>query len=241
MMEITDVRVRLSTKKGNRVKAFATVTLDDSFVVRDMRIIEGRSGLFVAMPSRPLKNACPKCNYRNPARSKYCAGCGTELDMVENAELDDKSLHRDVAHPITQEMRDYIHNKVIEAYKLELENSGSQEEVSTGEEGEVEGEEPKIEESSSEDVPPVVDEEKKEEEQETEEQSEGEEEPQEEKPEEVKEEKQEETTEEPSDVEEEKEEEETEAGEESEAEQEEEKPEEEKPEEEETTEEKEEK
>jgi stage V sporulation protein G len=184
IMEITDVRVRLSTKKGNRVKAFATVTLDDSFVVRDMRIIEGHSGLFVAMPSRPLKNACPKCNYRNPVRSKYCAGCGAELDMVENAELDDKSLHRDVAHPITQEMRDYIHNKVIEAYKVELENSGSQPDASTAEEEEPEAEQQQTEETSSQEVPPVVDEEEKEGEQETKEKPEVEKEPKEEKPEE---------------------------------------------------------
>ncbi len=125
-MEITDVRIKLSTKKGNRVKAFATITLDNSFVVRDMRIIEGRSGLFIAMPSRPLKEPCPKCGYRNPVRGKYCSGCGGELTVNVRADMDDKSLHRDVAHPITQEMRDYIHNKIIEAYKLELEKGGSE-------------------------------------------------------------------------------------------------------------------
>jgi hypothetical protein len=40
--------------------------------------------------------------------------------------VDDKNLHRDVAHPITQEMRDYIHNKVIDAYKAELGKSPSE-------------------------------------------------------------------------------------------------------------------
>ena len=124
-MEITEVRIKLSNRTGNRVKAFATITLDNAFVVRDMRIIEGRNSLFVAMPSRPLKEPCPKCGYRNPIRGKYCAGCGGELPVNVNTEMDDKSLHRDVAHPITQEMRDYIHNKIIEAYKLELEASGS--------------------------------------------------------------------------------------------------------------------
>ncbi len=120
-MEITDVRIKLSTKKGNRVKAFATITFDNAFVVRDLRIIEGHSGLFVAMPSRPLKDPCPKCGYRNPVRGKYCAGCGSELTIHKSPEADDKNLHRDVAHPITQEMRDYIHNKTIDAYKLEIE------------------------------------------------------------------------------------------------------------------------
>lgn len=120
-MEITDVRIKLSTKKGNRVKAFATITFDNAFVVRDLRIIEGHSGLFVAMPSRPLKDPCPKCGYRNPVRGKHCAGCGSELTIHKSPEADDKNLHRDVAHPITQEMRDYIHNKTIDAYKLEIE------------------------------------------------------------------------------------------------------------------------
>ena len=162
-MEITDVRIRLSGKKSNRVKAFATVTFDDAFVVRDMRIIEGRSGLFVAMPSRPLKDACPKCGYRNAVRSKYCSGCGGELSVDMSAEVDDKSLHRDVAHPITQEMRDYIHNKVIEAYKAELQNSGSAADVSEDtdkgpEEAETaEPEEmPEIKVKSSGETPPVA-------------------------------------------------------------------------------------
>lgn len=125
-MEITEVRIKLSNRPGNRVKAFATITLDNSFVVRDMRIIEGRNGMFVAMPSRPLKDPCPKCGFRNPVRGKFCAGCGSELTVAVNAEMDDKNLHRDVAHPITQEMREYIHNKIIEAYKLELEKGPSE-------------------------------------------------------------------------------------------------------------------
>src|SRR4030042_4985601 len=125
-MEITDVRIKLSTKKGNRVKAFATITFDNAFVVRDLRIIEGHSGLFVAMPSRPLKDPCTKCGYRNPVRGKYCAGCGSELIITKSSDTDDKNLHRDVAHPITQEMRDYIHNKIIDAYKLKIEKGPSE-------------------------------------------------------------------------------------------------------------------
>lgn len=132
-MEITDVRIKLSTKKGNRVKAFATITFDNAFVVRDLRIIEGHSGLFVAMPSRPLKDPCPKCGYRNPVRGKFCAGCGSELKITEIPETDDKNLHRDVAHPITQEMRDYIHNKIIDAYKVEFEKGPSESASSSAE------------------------------------------------------------------------------------------------------------
>lgn len=51
-MKITSVRVRKSEKEDNRLKGFASVTLDDSFVINGIRIIEGDKGLFIAMPSR---------------------------------------------------------------------------------------------------------------------------------------------------------------------------------------------
>ena len=51
-MEITSVTVRRIEKEGSRMKGIASVLLDDSFVVHDIRIIEGDNGLFIAMPSR---------------------------------------------------------------------------------------------------------------------------------------------------------------------------------------------
>lgn len=51
-MEITSVNVRKIEKEGSRMKAIASVLLDDSFAVHDIRIIEGDNGLFIAMPSR---------------------------------------------------------------------------------------------------------------------------------------------------------------------------------------------
>lgn len=50
-MEITDVRVRKVAKEG-KMKAVVSVTLDDEFVVHDIKIIDGEKGLFIAMPSR---------------------------------------------------------------------------------------------------------------------------------------------------------------------------------------------
>lgn len=51
-MEITSVTVRRIEKEGSRMKGIASVLLDDSFAVHDIRIIEGDNGLFIAMPSR---------------------------------------------------------------------------------------------------------------------------------------------------------------------------------------------
>jgi len=50
-MRVTDVRLRRMQPEG-RMRAYASVTLDDEFVVHEMRVIEGPKGLFVAMPSR---------------------------------------------------------------------------------------------------------------------------------------------------------------------------------------------
>lgn len=50
-MQITDVRVRKISKEG-KMKAVVSITLDDEFVVHDIKVIEGDKGLFIAMPSR---------------------------------------------------------------------------------------------------------------------------------------------------------------------------------------------
>lgn len=50
-MNITDVRVRMTTKEG-RMKAIVSITIDNEFVVHDIKIIEGDKGLFIAMPSK---------------------------------------------------------------------------------------------------------------------------------------------------------------------------------------------
>lgn len=50
-MQITDVRVRKVTKEG-KMKAIVSITLDEEFVVHDIKVIEGEKGLFIAMPSR---------------------------------------------------------------------------------------------------------------------------------------------------------------------------------------------
>ena len=51
-MKITSVNVRKINKEGSRMKGIASVLLDDSFAVHDIRIIDGDNGLFIAMPSR---------------------------------------------------------------------------------------------------------------------------------------------------------------------------------------------
>ena len=51
-MKISDIRIRIVKKDDNKLKAVASLTIDDCFAVHDIKIIEGNQGLFIAMPSR---------------------------------------------------------------------------------------------------------------------------------------------------------------------------------------------
>jgi stage V sporulation protein G len=53
-MEITDIRVRKVTGEG-KLKAYVTITFDECFVVHNVKIIEGKTGVFIAMPSRKTR------------------------------------------------------------------------------------------------------------------------------------------------------------------------------------------
>ncbi len=125
-MQISEIRVKLVENRTDRLKAFCSVTFDNAFVVRDLKIIEGTDGYFVAMPSRKLTDHCPSCSFKNPLRSKYCSECGARLDDARNRRRSTSGrtkLHADVAHPINQQAREYIQGKIVEAYEREVELS----------------------------------------------------------------------------------------------------------------------
>src|SRR4026208_1322319 len=77
---ITEVRIKLMEDNNERLQAFCSVTFDDAFVVRDLKIIEGTKGSFVAMPSRKLTDRCPQCGPQNHLASRHCNQCGKRLD-----------------------------------------------------------------------------------------------------------------------------------------------------------------
>jgi len=80
-MKITDVRVR-KIESDSKMRAVASITIDDEFVIHDIKIIDGDKGLFIAMPSRKT-------------------GDGE---------------YRDIAHPISSEVRERMQVKILEAY-----------------------------------------------------------------------------------------------------------------------------
>ena len=124
-MEITEVRIKLITRRNDKLRAFCSVTLDNAFVIRDLKIIEGTKGVFVAMPSRKICDRCPRCSSKNHLRAKFCNDCGSKLPGVPaGAEGDSRvKLHADIAHPISTAAREAMQKKILDAYAEEVEKS----------------------------------------------------------------------------------------------------------------------
>ena len=121
-IRITEIRVKLTDDPRNKLRAYCSVTIDDAFVVRDLKIIEGSKGPFVAMPSRKLSDHCPRCGHKNHMRAHYCNQCGGQLD-ADRAPRDERGrarLHADLAHPINSQTRIELHKAVVRAYAEEL-------------------------------------------------------------------------------------------------------------------------
>ena len=89
-MKITNVSIRKSDREDSRMKAIASVLLDDEFAVHYIRIIEGTKGLFIAMPSRKTSTGG----------------------------------YKDIAHPISQEVRTMFEKEILDAYEKALNEPG---------------------------------------------------------------------------------------------------------------------
>jgi stage V sporulation protein G len=95
-MEITEVRITL--REEDKLKAFASITFDNCFVVRGLKVISGSQGYFVSMPSRRRSD-------------------GT---------------YQDLAHPINNEMRKRIEDKVLDAFEQESKAAAGRPHVAVG-------------------------------------------------------------------------------------------------------------
>lgn len=93
-MEITQVSVKPENRAGSNMKGKAYVKIDDALVIHNIRIIEGKKGLFIAMPS-------------------------TSREVV-NEEGETVVVHSDIVHPINQETRDKLEKAILDEYEKAL-------------------------------------------------------------------------------------------------------------------------
>ena len=121
-MEITEVRIKLVENAAERLLAFCSITIDGAFVIRDLKLIGGPSGPFVAMPSRKLCTHCRGCGHKNPLKAAYCNQCGGRLAGGDPPRDGDGRvrLYADIAHPINAACRDHIQRRIVGEYEAEL-------------------------------------------------------------------------------------------------------------------------
>jgi stage V sporulation protein G len=116
-----DVRVRLVGGEAAKLKAFCSITVGGQIVIRDVKVIGGPNGLFVAMPSRRLSELCPHCGAKNHLRANYCNECGAKLRDPRGTPVGHReALYADVAYAVDARSRESIQRLVLEAYRREV-------------------------------------------------------------------------------------------------------------------------
>jgi len=130
-VEITDVRLRKIETEG-KLRAYVSITFDDSFVVHDLRVIDGNKGMFVAMPSKRLPNG-PNGDHKDIAHP-----INTEIrEKIQNAVLD--VYHRELEEPPQVKAEPKVEEEVEESKEEEkekvVEETATEEEAEKKEEG----------------------------------------------------------------------------------------------------------
>jgi len=119
-VEITDVRLRKIETEG-KLRAYVSITFDDSFVVHDLRVIDGNKGMFVAMPSKRLPNGDHK-DIAHPINTEI-------REKIQNAVLD--VYHRELEEAPQAKAEEKIEEKetVVEETETEEEPEKKEEDL----------------------------------------------------------------------------------------------------------------
>jgi stage V sporulation protein G len=123
-MNITEVKIKI-VENNDKLKGFCSIIFENCFVIRDMKLIDGDNGLFIAMPSRRIMEKCVSCSAKNHTRAKYCNECGVTLPEIDLPQTSDGryKLFADIAHPINSSFRSKIEKAILAEYKIELDKS----------------------------------------------------------------------------------------------------------------------
>lgn len=140
-MKVTKARIILpESNRDSKLLAYASIILDHEFVVYDLKLIQGKDSIFVAMPSRKEHYPCVHCKSNNHLRANYCNHCGSALNNKlwecfrcrgtggwEDEEgfreclscrgTGREIIYFDIAHPISSSCRWDIHQAVSKAYE----------------------------------------------------------------------------------------------------------------------------
>lgn len=116
-MNITEVRI--TKEDRGQFKGYASILLDDAFVVHDLKIIEGARGIFIAMPSKKWTDRCTECLSKVAVTDNYCHHCGIQLpDLIVplDGQGPGSKVYKDICHPINNQFRGQILEAILKAF-----------------------------------------------------------------------------------------------------------------------------
>lgn len=124
-MIVTEVLFKFAepaTRTNERILAFASITIDDMLVIRDLKVIAVNGGILVAFPSRKLTDRCNHCGTKNHLKARFCNDCGSRLDECRATRgIEGRAkLHSDIAHPITAACRQAMEAAVLAEYHRQV-------------------------------------------------------------------------------------------------------------------------
>ena len=131
-MQLTEVRINLCPGgSSSRLKAFCSLTFDQTFVVRDVKLIEGNGWIVRGHAGSEDHRPLPALLREKSPPRRFCNQCGNRLDpdramrhrQRQSSGQCALKLHADIAHPINAELRRQIEAQVVAAYQRELDRS----------------------------------------------------------------------------------------------------------------------
>lgn len=114
-MEITDIDIEINDDSDQNVKAYSKVTFDNTLTVKNFKLIDGKHGLFLAMPSKKKKKECSKCDKEIPRDAGYCQRCGKNVKDQKNR----GKLYKSLVYTVQKQFKNEIEEVVKEEYERE--------------------------------------------------------------------------------------------------------------------------
>jgi DNA-binding cell septation regulator SpoVG len=115
-MKITEIQVTLTSEKiqeRDGVLAFVRLVFESSLAIRDIKVMERDSFIYLGMPSRKVTEPCLNCGRKAAVTDVYCHYCGKRRTPTPK---EDKKIYVDTAYPINQEFRLYLEEQVMNSY-----------------------------------------------------------------------------------------------------------------------------
>lgn len=136
-MELTEIRIDIpnlryaASDTRSALLACYSLVFDEELAIHSVKLVQGKETPFLAMPNERKHDHCPSCHVKNHLLANFCNNCGVKLAkdrhlfLFTNGEQRSNRLYNDLTHPITNDLREYLLDECLDAYKKEKQNPGS--------------------------------------------------------------------------------------------------------------------